>query len=59
MVVDFVKRMEMAVVNTYLKKKEKCKVTWEWSKVHTSRLYLMQKVQSERMTDCKVVAGES
>lgn len=48
--VDFAKRMEMVVVNTYCKKT----TTYEWRKVHTGGLYLKQKVQSEKQ---EVVSG--
>ncbi|KAI5098155.1 hypothetical protein C0J45_11882 [Silurus meridionalis] len=40
MVVDFAKRMEMAVVNTYFKKKEDHRVTYK-RKVHTDGLCSM------------------
>lgn len=43
---DFLKRTEMAVVNTYIKKREEHRVT-EWKKLYTGGLYLMQKLQTK------------
>lgn len=55
MVVDFVKRMEMLVVNTYFRKREEHRVR----RVYTGGLHLLQKVQSERNRRLQVgVRGE-
>ena len=49
MIVDFAKRMEMAVVNTYFKKREEHRVTYKSGQKHTNRLYTMQEIKLERM----------
>ena len=45
MVVDFGKRMDLAIVNTYFKKKDKHRVTWR--KKYPSRLCDVQKEELE------------
>lgn len=47
MEVDFAKRVKVAVVNVYLKKREEHRVTEEWRKVHTSG-HVVQKIQSDK-----------
>ncbi|KAI5622223.1 hypothetical protein C0J50_18218 [Silurus asotus] len=53
MVVDFAKRMEMAVVNTYFKKKEDHRVTYKVAYV------LCRRCNLKEIGDCKVLAGDS
>ncbi|KAI5609712.1 hypothetical protein C0J50_5692 [Silurus asotus] len=60
MVVDFVKRMEMAVVNTYLKKKEDHKVTYKSGGRCTQVDYVLcRRYNLKEIGDCKVLAGDS
>ncbi|KAF7701131.1 hypothetical protein C0J45_10358 [Silurus meridionalis] len=57
MVVDFAKRMEMAVVNMYFKKKEE-----HWVSVGRCRqvdYFLCRRCNLKEIGDCKVLAGDS
>ncbi|XP_051784652.1 uncharacterized protein LOC127528083 [Erpetoichthys calabaricus] len=58
--VDFAKRMDMAVVNTYFKKREEHRVTYNSGGRCTQVDYILcRKVDLKEIEDCKVVAGES
>ncbi|KAJ8364363.1 hypothetical protein SKAU_G00131940 [Synaphobranchus kaupii] len=60
MVVDFAKRMEMAVVNTYFKKREEHRVTYKSGGRFTQVDYVLcRRCNLKEIGDCKVVAGES
>ncbi|KAI5106486.1 hypothetical protein C0J45_4183, partial [Silurus meridionalis] len=59
-VVDFAKRMEMAVVNTYFKKKEDHRVTYESGGRCTQVDYVLcRRCNLKEIGDCKVLAGDS
>ncbi|KAI5629716.1 hypothetical protein C0J50_2217 [Silurus asotus] len=60
MVVDFAKRMEIAVMNTYFKKKEEHRVTYKSGGWCTQVNYVLcRRCNLKEIGDCKVVAGES
>ncbi|KAI5615288.1 hypothetical protein C0J50_10797 [Silurus asotus] len=60
MVLDFVKRMEMAVVNTYFKKKEDHRVTYKSGGRCTQVDYVLcRRCKLKEIGDCKVLAGVS
>uniref|UniRef100_A0A3B3I9A4 ribonuclease H n=1 Tax=Oryzias latipes TaxID=8090 RepID=A0A3B3I9A4_ORYLA len=60
MVVDFVKRMEMAVVNTYFQKREEHRVTYRSGGRSTQVDYILcRRGHLREVNDCKVVVGES
>ncbi|KAI5086429.1 hypothetical protein C0J45_2298, partial [Silurus meridionalis] len=60
MVVDFAKRMEMAVVNTYFKKKEDHRVTYKSGGRCTQVTYVLcRRCNLKEIGDCKVLAGDS
>uniref|UniRef100_A0A3Q1HUU5 Acyltransferase n=1 Tax=Anabas testudineus TaxID=64144 RepID=A0A3Q1HUU5_ANATE len=60
MVVDFTKRMEMAVVNTYLQKREEHRVTYKSGGRSTQVDYILcRQGHLREVSDCKVVVGES
>ncbi|KAI5086583.1 butyrophilin-like protein 3 [Silurus meridionalis] len=60
MVVDFAKRMEMAVVNTYFKKKEDHRVTYKSGGRCTQVDYVLcRRCNLKEIGDCKVLAGDS
>ena len=60
MIVDFAKRMDMTVVNTYFKKREKHRVTYKSGGRCTQVNYILCRRGSlKEIGDCKVVAGES
>ncbi|KAI5613450.1 hypothetical protein C0J50_11338 [Silurus asotus] len=60
MVVDFAKRMEMAVVNTYFKKKEDHRVTYKSGGKCTQVDYVLcRRCNLKEIGDCKVLAGDS
>ncbi|XP_051784559.1 craniofacial development protein 2-like [Erpetoichthys calabaricus] len=59
-IVDFAKRMDMAVVNTYFKKREEHKVTYKSGSRCTQVDYILcRRVNLKAIEDYKVVAGES
>ncbi|KAI5622211.1 hypothetical protein C0J50_18273 [Silurus asotus] len=59
-VVDFAKRMEMAVVNTYFKKKEDHRVTYKSGGRCTQVDYVLyRRCNLKEIGDCKVLAGDS
>ncbi|KAK3548078.1 hypothetical protein QTP70_004506 [Hemibagrus guttatus] len=60
MVVDFAKRMDMAVVNTYFQKREEHRVTYKRGGRRTQVEYILcRRGNLKEISDCKVVVGES
>ncbi|KAK3517067.1 hypothetical protein QTP86_004216 [Hemibagrus guttatus] len=60
MVVDFAKRMDMAVVNTYFQKREEHRVTYKSGGRSTQVDYILCRIGNlKEISDCKVVVGES
>ncbi|KAK3530651.1 hypothetical protein QTP86_030917, partial [Hemibagrus guttatus] len=60
MVVDFAKRMDMAVVNTYFQKREQHRVTYKSGGRRTRVDYILcRRGNLKEISDCKVVVGES
>ncbi|KAK3541400.1 hypothetical protein QTP86_024584, partial [Hemibagrus guttatus] len=60
MVVDFAKRMDMAVVNTYFQKREEHRVTYKSGGRRTQVDYILCRRRNlKEISDCKVVVGES
>ncbi|KAK3524879.1 hypothetical protein QTP86_011079 [Hemibagrus guttatus] len=60
MVVDFAKRMDMAVVNTYFQKREEHRVTYKSGGKRTQVDYILcRRGNLKEINDCKVVVGES
>ncbi|MCI4378649.1 hypothetical protein PGIGA_G00218200 [Pangasianodon gigas] len=58
-VVDFAKRMDMAVVNTYFQKREEHKVTYKSGGSTQVDYILCRRGNLKEISDCKVVGGES
>ena len=59
MVVDFAKRMNLAVVNTYFKKKDKYRVTYKSGGKSTIIDYVMcRRRDLKKMCDCKVIVNK-
>ena len=46
-VVNFGKRMDLAIINTYFKKKDEHRMTYKWRKKYPSRLCDVQKEELE------------
>ncbi|KAK3537270.1 hypothetical protein QTP70_007006 [Hemibagrus guttatus] len=60
MVVDFAKRMDMGVVNTYFQKREEHRVTYKSGGRRTQIDYILcRRGNLKEISDCKVVVGES
>ncbi|KAK3539055.1 hypothetical protein QTP86_023495, partial [Hemibagrus guttatus] len=60
MVVDFAKRMDMAVVNTYFQKREEHRVTYKSGGRRTQVDYILcRRGNLKEISGCKVVVGES
>ncbi|KAK3557085.1 hypothetical protein QTP70_024749 [Hemibagrus guttatus] len=60
MVVDFAKRMDMAVVNAYFQKREEHRVTYKSGGRRTQVDYILcRRGNLKEISDCKVVVGES
>ncbi|KAK3571349.1 hypothetical protein QTP86_008270 [Hemibagrus guttatus] len=60
MVVDFAKRMDMTVVNTYFQKREEHRVTYKSGGRRTQVDYILcRRGNLKEISDCKVVVGES
>ncbi|KAK3528614.1 hypothetical protein QTP70_005345 [Hemibagrus guttatus] len=60
MVVDFAKRMDMAVANTYFQKREEHRVTYNSGGRRTQVDYILcRRGNLKEISDCKVVVGES
>ena len=59
MVVDFGKRMDLAIVNTYFKKKDEHRVTYKSGGKSTQVDYVMCRRRNlKEMCDCKVIVNE-
>ncbi|KAG7495848.1 hypothetical protein JOB18_006428 [Solea senegalensis] len=59
MVVDFEKRMEMAVVNAFFQKRHECRVTYKSGGRSTQVDYILyRRCHLKEISDCKVVVGE-
>ena len=59
MVVDFGKRMDLAIVNTYFKKKDEHRVTYKSGGKSTQVDYVMYRRRNlKEMCDCKVILNE-
>ncbi|KAI5108377.1 hypothetical protein C0J45_1971 [Silurus meridionalis] len=60
MVVDFAKRMKMAMVNTYFKKKEDHRVTYKSGGRCTQMDFVLcKRCNLKEIGDCKVLVGDS
>ena len=60
MVVDFATRMEMAVLNTYFKKREEHRVTYKSGGRSTQVDYIVcRRAYLKEIGDCKVIAGDN
>ncbi|KAK3561314.1 hypothetical protein QTP86_030617 [Hemibagrus guttatus] len=60
MVVDFAKRMDMGVVNTYFQKREEHRVTYKSGGRRTQVDYILcRRGKLKEISDCKVLVGES
>ncbi|KAK3512879.1 hypothetical protein QTP70_028949, partial [Hemibagrus guttatus] len=60
MVVDFAKRMDMVVVNTYFQKREEHRVTYKSGGRSTQVEYIVcRRGNLKEISECKVVVGES
>ena len=60
MVVDFATRMEMAVVNTYFKKREEHRVTYKRGRRSTQVGYIIcRRAYLTEIGDCYVIAGDN
>ncbi|KAK3570504.1 hypothetical protein QTP86_020079 [Hemibagrus guttatus] len=60
MVVNFAKRMDIAVVNTYFQKREEHRVTYKSGGRSTQVDYILcRRDNLKEISDCKVVVGES
>ena len=60
MVVDFAKRMQMAVLNTYFRKKEEQPVTYKSGESCAQVDYVLcRRCNLKEICDCKVVVSES
>ncbi|KAK3556575.1 hypothetical protein QTP70_010770 [Hemibagrus guttatus] len=60
MVVNFAKRMDMAVVNTYFQKREEHRVTYKSGGRRTQVDYILcRRGNLKEISDCKVVVGEN
>ena len=59
MVMDFGKRIDLAIVNTYFKKKDEHRVTYKSGEISTLVDYLMCRRRNlKEMCDCKVIVNE-
>ena len=59
MVVDFAKRMDLAIVNTYFKKKDEHRVTYKSGRKSSQVDYVMCRRRNlKEMCDCKVMVNE-
>ncbi|KAK2890506.1 hypothetical protein Q8A73_018806 [Channa argus] len=60
MVVDFAKRMEMAVVNTFFQKRQEHRVTYKSGGRSTQVDYILcRRCNLKEISDCKALVGES
>ena len=59
MVLYFAKRMDLAIVNTYFKKKDEHRVTYKSDRKSTQVDYVMCRRRNlKEMCDCKVIVNE-
>ena len=59
MVVDFAKRMDLVIVNTYFKKKNEHRVMYKSGRKSTQVDYVMcRRMNLKEMCDCKVIVNE-
>ena len=59
MVVEFAKRMDLAIINTYFKKKDEHRVTYKSGGKSTQEDYVMcQRRNLKKMSDCKVIVND-
>ena len=59
MVVDFAKRMDLAIVNTYFKKKDEHRVTFKSGGKSTQVDYVMCRRRNlKEICDCKIMVNE-
>ena len=59
MVVDFVRRMDLAIVNTYFKKKDKRSVTYKSGGKSAQVNYVISRRRDlKKICDCKVMVNE-
>ena len=59
-IVDFAKRMQLTVLNTYFRKKEEQRVTYKSGERCTQVDYVLcRRCNLKEISDCKVVVGES
>ena len=58
MVVDFGKRMDLAIVNTYFKKKDEHRVTYKSGGKSTQDYVMCRRRNLKEMCDCKVILNE-
>ena len=59
MVVEFAKRMDLAIVNTYFKKKDEHRVTYKSGGKSTQVDYVMcRRKDLKEMCDCKVIVNK-
>ena len=59
MVVDFAKRMDLAIVNTYFNKKDEHRVTYKSREKSSQVDYVMCRRRNlKEMCDCKVIVNE-
>ena len=59
MVVDFAKRMDLVIVNTYFKKKDEHRVTYKSGDKSTQVDYVMcRRKNLKKMCNCKVILNE-
>ena len=59
MVVNFAKRMKIALFNTYFQKREEHSLLIKWRQEHTGGFCFVFVIQSERLETVKVMTGES
>ena len=60
LIVDFAKRMEMAVINTYFMKKDEHRITYKSGEHCTQVDYILyRRCNLKEIEDCKVFTGES
>ena len=58
MVVDFARKMDLAIVNTYFKKKDEHRVMYKSSRTNTQVDYVMCRRRNlKEMCDCKVIVN--
>ena len=59
MIVDFTKKMDLAIVNAYFKKKDEHRVTYKNQRKSTQVNYVMCRRKNQKeMCDCKIIVNE-